>query len=85
MCSDAHSITLIFNYNYNSYNNFYLALRMKLHCVSCFLQANYFQSAFYDSTMYIAQAYNQTQAAGGNLSDGVAIAQTFWNGTFNGA
>jgi len=47
-------------------------------------QINYYQSAFYDSIMYIAQAYNQTQAAGGNLSDGVAIAHTFWNGSFDG-
>lgn len=45
---------------------------------------NYFITAFYDSALYLANAYNQTLEEGNDVTDGLAIAQKFWNASFHG-
>ncbi|XP_052818153.1 atrial natriuretic peptide receptor 1-like [Mya arenaria] len=45
---------------------------------------NYYVTAFYDSVMYLANAFNDTVNAGGDITDGMAIAQMYWNSSFQG-
>ncbi|KAK3085674.1 hypothetical protein FSP39_006966 [Pinctada imbricata] len=45
---------------------------------------NYFITAFYDGVLYLAEAYNKTAAEGGNINNGMAVAQRMWNNTYSG-
>lgn len=48
------------------------------------LQVNYFITAFYDSAIYLAMAYHKTLQEGGDINDGMAVAQKLWNSSFPG-
>ena len=48
------------------------------------LQVNYFITAFYDSAIYLAMAYRKTLQEGGDINDGMAVAQKLWNSSFSG-
>jgi len=45
---------------------------------------NYYVTAYYDAVLYLAHAFNETAAAGGDLRDGRKIAQMYWNSSFPG-
>ena len=45
---------------------------------------NYFITAFYDSAIYLAMAYHKTLQEGGDINDGMAVAQKLWNSSFPG-
>ncbi|KAL4229979.1 Nitrogen permease regulator 2 [Mactra antiquata] len=47
-------------------------------------EVNYFITAFYDSALYLANVYNITYHRNADLKDGMAIAQTLWNNSFQG-
>ena len=40
--------------------------------------------AFYDSVLYMALAFNRTIAEGGDINDGMTVAQKLWNNSFSG-
>ena len=48
------------------------------------LQVNYFITAFYDSTIYLAVSYKTVLDEGGDINDGMYVAQRLWNTTFQG-
>ncbi|XP_053402705.1 atrial natriuretic peptide receptor 1-like [Mercenaria mercenaria] len=45
---------------------------------------NYFITAFYDSAIYLALSYKTVLDEGGDIDDGMAVAQRLWNSTFEG-
>ncbi|XP_052233271.1 atrial natriuretic peptide receptor 1-like [Dreissena polymorpha] len=47
-------------------------------------EVNYFITAFYDSAIYLAKSYRTILDEGGDVNDGMAVAQRLWNGTFEG-
>ncbi|XP_060570066.1 atrial natriuretic peptide receptor 1-like [Ruditapes philippinarum] len=47
-------------------------------------KVNYFITAFYDSAMYLALSYKTVLDEGGDINDGMLVAQRLWNSTFDG-
>lgn len=46
---------------------------------------NYFVGAFHDGVIMHALSINKTIEEGGDITDGLAVAQKMWNQTFTGS